>query len=139
MKRKSLLIIFILLFIFIAFIYQAFIYKVKVEPNHSLIFTILSDNNMECGYVIIKVYNDNTYEYYDKFILSEPTNIGKYHYDANKVLNNLRNNNKGKHSYIVEDANGNTYTVAKNNKEIKKFLNSIFLQKFRANLNKCPN
>lgn len=89
----------------------------------------------------LKIFDDKTYEFYDKFIESEPSSIGKYHYDANKVLESIinqepKNSDKNKYIIVVGD---NRYYVDNDHKEIKKLIHSIFLYPLRVNLDKCPS
>ena len=140
-KRKIIIILSTLLTIIICItiILINILNKPIVNKNHNLLFTIKSDGNMDCGYVIMKVYDDNTYEYYGSY--SNPPSIGKYNYDANKVLLNINNYKigNGKYSYIIIDSKDNKYYVDNEYPEIKKFLESIPMQMIKANLNRCPN
>ena len=130
-------------------------YKASYKQNHKPLFVVLSDGGFDCEYVKLVIYDDHTYAFYNEMVLKEahdggpgiidyednPT-VGTYKYDFTKVIDSVKNSTKddqkGKYVYIIEDTEGNRYYVGSGNKEFKKFLNSIFLQKIMVNLNTCP-
>ena len=148
-KIVAIIITLILLMTLIEIIY----YKITFKKDHQLLFSILSDGGFECNYVKLDIYDDNTYAFYNEMVYREdsiggyigyednPT-IGTYKYDATKLLNAVKSGNQNdansKYAYIIEDNEENRYYVGSNNKELKKLLNSMFLQKIRFNLNTCP-
>ena len=137
------------------FIYYKQSYKRSYKEDHKPLYIILSDGGMECGYVQLIIYDDNTYAFYNEQVLKSTSDdapdvidyednptVGTYNYDFEKVIDSVKstseNERKSKYVYIVEDPEGTKYYVGSSNKQFKKFLHSIFLQKFRVNLNTCP-
>lgn len=139
-KNKIIIVITIVIIVIVLLLYSEFNLNNTIKENHKLLFEVSSNNDAKCGYVTLKIYDDGTYEYYDKFLESKPTSLGKYHYNANKVLEKLdsyERSDKDTSKYIIE-TNNKEYHVNKDYKELQKLLHSIFLYPIRANLNKCP-
>lgn len=93
-------------------------------------------NGINCPTPILRLYSDNTYEYYDSYeIDGDSVNFksGVYDYDVSKIINNIykyRNNKLG--PYIIVNGSGRKYTTYSSNVELMEFLNSLGVE-----LNKC--
>lgn len=151
MKKNIKIIAIIIVLILLPLLIEVIYYKITFKKDHQLLFSILSDGDMDCDYVKLAIYDDHTYAFYNEFVYQEEKGIieykesnitGTYKYDAQKLLNNIKdgiqNDDKSKYIYIIETPDKNKYYIGSNNKELKRLLNSIFLRKLKFNLNSCP-
>ena len=103
--------------------------KIDNDGERKLLFKVTS-HSLKCVSPILYVYNDKTYEYEDQFSVngSEVENkTGKYSYDVNKILDNIKEFEDQGMTYIIEDSEGvkhgfNSYSY------LEEFLNELELK-----------
>lgn len=141
-NKKGFIIIIVVIVILLLIPLGEYIYfKMSYNANHKALFSISSDGGYECGYSTIVIYDDNTYEYYKEFSEERNSTWGTYKKSNKNLLKNIIDNEvvtiqaTGNLTYIVKDETGEKHYIDSGNPEMKSLLRSMFLQRFRANLN----
>lgn len=126
-------------------IYKTSIYKDEEAIINSLInndeLYMLNSSNIKllyefsyeglnCMTPILRLYDNNTYEYYYTYTTNEQKElipkVGSYNYDVKNIINNIDKYERNKYGmYIIEDNLNNEYITYSSNKELKEFLESI--------------
>ena len=103
-------------------------YLKNINDEAKLSF-IISYNGINCETPILRLYDDNTYEYFytmsfdDKPLIPK---MGTYNYDISKIIDNIDKYEENQFGpYSIIDADGNSYTTYNSNVELNEFLNSI--------------
>lgn len=85
-------------------------------------------NGLNCLTPYIKLYSDNTYEYFEYYGEDEEGSqpeIGTYYYDINTIIDNIdKYEETPAGPYIIKTPNGNSYTTYNSNIELMEFLNT---------------
>lgn len=130
MKKEilaSLLFIIVLcLFSFILYLY--FDNKEVYDENKNLLYKIYY-SGLDCPTPTLKLYDNNTYELYDTFVVGGKglkLKVGNFNYDVSLIVENI---NKYKiyeyDPYIIEDNQDNTYRISSNNMDLTNLLDEI--------------
>lgn len=86
----------------------------------------ISYNGLNCPTPVVRLYSDNTYEYYDSYSVDDGIKTGVYNYDMNMIINNINQYKKNSFgSYIIKDSSGREYVTYNTNVELNEFLNLI--------------
>lgn len=102
--------------------------------NVSLVYEITYDG-MNCLTPILRLYSDNTYEYYDTFSLEDNLTFktGTYDYDLDNLIKNIDNYEEDPLGpYYIKDKSGKTYVTYSTNTELNDLLSTLGLS-----LTKC--
>ena len=113
-------------------------YLDNYENEVKLLYT-LSYNGIDCETPILRLYDDNTYELFDTYVVNFKGKIipktGTYDYDIRKIIDNAYKyepNMAG--PYIITDSDNNKYITYDSSQELNEFLKSI-----NVNLGVCTS
>ena len=100
----------------------------NVKLSYTILFT-----GVNCLTPVLYLYDDNTFEYFDKFTSSGNLLIpktGTYDYDIKKLFNNSGKNDDV--YYTIRNFDDEDYVISSGNIDLMNFLNSL-----GVSLNKC--
>lgn len=102
------------------------------SSNKNLIFSIRS-TRINCETVILKVYDDSTYELYTSSDPQAKPKTGSYSYDVASIIENAsKYEDDKKGHFLLTKKDGETIKLYSNNKELREFLDKI-----KVNLDTC--
>lgn len=127
MENKRALIVGILFAVVIMALLISSLIKKAENKNKELKYELYY-NGLNCSTSYIKLYSDNTFEYFGYYGEDEegpqPEN-GTYNYDINTIIDNIdKYEETPAGPYIIKTPNGNSYTTYNSNVELMKFLNT---------------
>ena len=113
------------------------IFLMKDEPMEKSDITYeITYNGLNCPTAYLKLYPDNTYEYFQYYTVGDEElkpEKGNYEYDINKIIKNISKSEENKYGpYTIKTSDGKVYTTYNSNKKLKEFLD-----KYNLVLEKC--